>query len=309
MTRVSVLRAGLLTTVQDAGRWGFQHYGVPVSGPMDPWSHRLANVLVGNAATAATLEVTGTGPDLTFEAPASAAITGARFRGELDGARWMSPVVLRVRAGSRLTFGERIAGFRGYLAVSGGFDVPAVLGSRATDLRSRLGGFRGRSLRDGDELPLGRGSANVVGTVPADADWMFSARPCRLRVLPAPETGSRADMAFEALTHGSFTVSPRSDRMGYHLTGSNVRLDSGRRVSGPVATGVIQLPPSGEPVLLMADRQTTGGYALVAVVIAADIPRAGQLGPGDRVEFEPCGPESALRAMIAREQALLAMSL
>jgi antagonist of KipI len=307
MTRVAVLRAGLLTTVQDDGRWGFQHLGVPVSGPMDRWSHRLANLLVANSETATTLELTGTGPELAFDGATSIAVTGARFRGELDGRPWISPVVLRPEGPCRVIFGERLAGFRSYLAISGGFDVAPVLGSRATDLRSRLGGFRGRALRDGDSLSLVSGGGHEPRVVPKDAGWMLSETACRLRVIRGPEPGRAADAAFEALLSGSFAISPRSDRMGYHLLGSRVVLDAGRRVSGPVATGVIQVPPSGEPVLLMADRQTTGGYAVVATVITADLPRAGQLGPGDRVEFEATEPDTALRALIASEQALLAL--
>jgi biotin-dependent carboxylase-like uncharacterized protein len=269
--------------------------------------HRLSNLVLGNSDTAATLELTGTGPDLTFEASTSVAVTGARFRGELDGRSWVSPVVLRVPAAGRITFGERLAGFRGYLAVAGGFDVPSVLGSRATDLRSRVGGICGRALRDGDALPVLPQTANAIRMLPRDAGWMLPERPCRLRVLRGPEAGPVADAAFEALVNGSFIVSPRSDRMGYHLTGTHVRLDRGRLVSGPVATGLIQVPPSGDPVLLMADRQTTGGYAIVAAVITADLPRAGQLGPGDKVEFQACEPEAALRALISSEQALLAV--
>ena len=306
MTRVTVLRAGLLTTVQDEGRWGFQHYGVPVSGPMDRWSHRLANLLVGNPETATTLEITGTGPDLRFHAPTLIAVTGARFRGDLDGRPWTSPMVLRAPAGARVTFGERLEGFRAYLAVGGGFDVPAVLGSRATDVRSRLGGFRGRGLRAGDELPLLPPTGEIARPVPVGAAWMLHERPCSLRVVRGPEHGSRIDAAFEALLAGSFAISPRSDRMGYHLTGSPIRFETGRRVSSAVATGCVQVPPSGEPVLLMSDRQTTGGYAVVAAVIAADLPRAGQLGPGDRIVFQACEPDVALRALIASERALLA---
>jgi len=308
MVRITVQRAGLLTTIQDEGRWGHQSAGVPVSGPMDPWSHRLANLLVGNGRDAATLEVTGSGPDLRFEQPASLAITGAQFSGVLDGRRWTSPVALDVRAGSRLAFGERLRGMRAYVATGGGFDVPLVLGSRATDTRSRLGGVGGRAVRDGDCLHArGGGHRSPAPRVVENAAWVLPADPTRLRVSRGPEQGGSADAAFERLLSGSFTVSPRSDRMGYHLAGTPVTVDAEARISGPVATGVIQAPPSGEPVLLMSDRQTTGGYPIVAVVIAADLPRAGQLGPGDRVVFETCTPGEAVHALIVQEQMLLAM--
>ena len=307
MTRVVVYRAGLLTTIQDEGRWGHQAAGVPVSGPMDGWSHRLANLLVGNGRGAPALEVTATGPDLRFEGPATIAIAGARFAGEIDDRRWSSPVVLEARAGSRLTFGARQHGLRAYIAAGGGFDAPLVLGSRATDVRSRLGGIAGRPLRDGDSLHVLGTAHAATRSVPPDAGWMLSAEPCRLRIMRGPEPGRAAEEAYEALLSSVFTVSPRSDRMGYHLAGAAVPIDAAPRISAPVATGVVQVPPDGAPVLLMSDRQTTGGYAPVAAVITADLPRAGQLGPGDRVAFDACEAEAALLALIASERTLLAL--
>ena len=308
MVRITVQRAGLLTTIQDEGRWGHQSAGVPVSGPMDAWSHRLANLLVGNGRDAATLEVTGTGPDLRFEQPVPLAVTGARFSGTLDGRRWTSPVALDARAGSRLVFGERLQGMRAYVAAGGGFDVPLVLGSRATDLRSRLGGVGGRAVRDGDRLRARGGGHLTAATRPLPAAaWMLPSDPARLRVRRGPEPSAAADAAFERLLADPFTILPNSDRMGYRLAGTPVMVDSSARISGPVTTGVVQAPPSGEPVLLMSDRQTTGGYPIVAVLIAADLPRAGQLGPGDRVVFEACEPGEAVHALIALEQTLLAM--
>lgn len=307
--RIHVERAGLLTSIQDSGRWGYQAAGVPVAGPMDGWSHRLANLLAGNEASDATLEITATGPDLTFESPVLVAVAGAEFEGTLDGESWTTPAVLKPRAGSRLVFGRRGRGLRAYLAVARGFDVPAVLGSRATDLRSRLGGLEGRALRDGDTLltrPGGPPRRMGFRAAPP-APLLPDTGGCRLRVLPALEPpGVDAD-AVAALTRGPFTVSPASDRMGYRLVGAAVPVDPSPRLSGPVVTGAIQVPPSGAPVLLMAERPTTGGYPIVAVVIGADLPLAGQLGPGDRVSFEPCRPEAALAARIARERPLLAL--
>jgi biotin-dependent carboxylase-like uncharacterized protein len=308
MVRITVQRAGLSTTIQDEGRWGYQCTGVPVSGPMDGWSHRLANLLIRNTRDAATLEVTGSGPDLRFEQPALVAIAGARFAGTLDGRLWTSPVVLEPRAGSRLAFGERQLGMRAYVAAAGGFVVPPVLGSRATDVRSRLGGLDGRPVREGDWLHARGGTDRPVAPRALEqTSWVLPSDPTRLRVLRGPEPGPAADAAFERLLSAFFTVSPQSDRMGYRLSGTSVAVDAVPRISGPVATGVIQAPPSGEPLLLMSDRHTTGGYPIVAVVITADLPRAGQLGPGDRVAFEACGPGAAVHALIATEQILLAL--
>lgn len=307
--RIHVERAGLLTSIQDSGRWGYQAAGVPVAGPMDTWSHRLANLLAGNEASAPTLEITGAGPDLTFESPGLVAIAGAEFEGTLDGEPWAVPALLKPRAGSRLIFGRRGRGLRAYLAVAGGFDALPVLGSRATDLRSRLGGIEGRAVRDGDTLltrPGGTGRRGRFHATPP-SPMLPDAGGCRLRVLPAlEEPGVDAD-AVAALTRGPFTLSPASDRMGYRLMGAAVPVDPSPRLSGPVVTGAIQVPPSGAPVLLMAERPTTGGYPIVAVVIGADLPLAGQLGPGDRVSFQVCRQDAALAARIARERPLLAL--
>ncbi len=308
MRALAVHRAGLLTTIQDEGRWGHQASGVPVSGPMDWWSHRLANLLVGNPREAATLEVTGVGPSFSITSEATVAITGARFHGQLDGVPWTSPVVLQARAGARFVFGERVAGLRAYVAVSAGLDVPPVLGSRATDVRSGLGGLNGRPLRDGDSVPLGALPARrTISPIPGGADWMLPSGTARLNLLRGPDDGPNAAAALDALTSMTFAVSQRCDRMGYHLDGGLVPIDAEPRLSAPVATGVVQVPPSGQPVLLMADRQTTGGYAPIGAVIAADLPVAGQLGPGDRVCFVPCDVASALRQLVAREQVLLAV--
>jgi biotin-dependent carboxylase-like uncharacterized protein len=308
MRSLAVHRGGLLTTIQDEGRWGHQASGVPVSGPMDSWSHRLANLLVGNPREAATLEVTGAGPSFSLTSEATVAITGARFRGELDGMPWTSPVVLQAMAGARIVFGERVVGLRAYVAVSGGLDVPRVLGSRATDVRSGLGGLNGRPLRDGDAVPLGAlPPRRSAPRIPGGADWMLPRGIARLSLLRGPDEGPNSAAALDALTSMTFTVSQRSDRMGYHLDGGFVPIDAEPRLSAPVATGVVQVPPSGQPVLLMADRQTTGGYAPIGAVIAADLPVAGQLGPGDPVCFVPCDLATALRQLVAREQVLLAV--
>jgi antagonist of KipI len=303
--RIRVERAGLLTTVQDSGRWGHQSLGVPVSGPMDGWSHRLANSMLGNPPSAATLEITGLGPSLVFEAPSVVAIAGAEFRGDVDGQQWTAPAVLEVGAGAQFTCRDRRRGLRAYIAVPGGFRVPLVLGSRATDLRSGFGGHEGRALRDGDALFAERAAAGITphaGPVPAPE--LPREDVTRLRILPGPDEDAAA--AFDALAGGVFTVSHQSDRMGYRLGGASIRLERRARISAPVAMGVIQVPPSGDPILLMAERQTTGGYAAIAAVISADLPLAGQLGPGDRVSFEPCGMDAAISSLIARERLLLA---
>ncbi len=307
LRRVTVVRAGLLTTIQDTGRWGHQSSGVPVAGPMDPFSHRLANALVGNGRDAAALEITLAGPELRFEHDVRLAFTGADLEPALDGAPLPMNRVVIGRAGSVMTFGARRRGARGYLALGGGVSVPAVLGSRATHVVSGLGGVEGRALRAGDTVLLGADTphARARSVVPGPPIGVSAAR---LRVLPGPQQDLFPPAALDLLQRTRFVVAPESDRMGYRLSGGRLpTIGRGEMVSTSTFTGGIQVPPSGTPVLLMADRQTTGGYPQLATVITADLPAAGQLAPGDEVQFEVCTYRDAIAALVRQEGILLAV--
>ena len=310
MTTGAILarRPGLLTTVQDLGRWGHQDSGVPVAGPMDTVSHRLANLLVGNDAGAATLEVTLIGPELEFDTAGMIAICGAEFDITADGHAVPIGVSRRVEAGTRLQFGRRHAGARAYVAVAGGVQVPPVLGSRATHLVSHMGGHEGRALAAGDRLTILSGAADRPvrrGTGPL----LPASQRARLRVLPGPQVEWFESAAVTTLTSVSFRVSPRSNRMGYRLEGPPLpRRRHDEPISEPLAFGALQVPPAGEPILLMADRQTAGGYPKLANVISADLPLAGQLAPGDFIEFALCSRQEAAAALIARERPLLRLA-
>ncbi len=302
---IAVIRPGLLSTVQDLGRWGHQACGVPVAGPMDTYSHRLANVLVGNDGLAATIEVTLIGPELEVDSAATMAVAGAAFDVECDGVPVSTNMSFATRAGSRIRFGRRQAGARAYLAVAGGILTPPVLNSRATHLVSHMGGAEGRALAAGDVLPIARlirrpAGRRAIGLMLPRAGF------ARLRVLPGPQADWFAAEATAAFCNVSFRVSPRSNRMGYRLDGPPLacrRQDE--PVSEPVAFGSIQVPAAGQPILLMADRPTAGGYPKIATVIAADLPIAGQLAPGDAIEFELCTRQQAATALIGRERELL----
>jgi antagonist of KipI len=301
-----VHRPGLLTTVQDLGRWGYQSAGVPVTGPMDTWSQRLANLVLGNPENAPVLEVTVTGPLFECDADVWLAITGAPFGIRVGQEDVRSPRVLHAGAGTTIDLLECLAGTRAYIAVPGGFDVPVVLGSRSTDLRGGFGGCAGRAIRSGDRLQHGAASVRVrAREVRTAAEAPARDVVTRLRVLRGPWQDPRADRVFAQLLGGSFRISSRSDRMGYRLEGGAVdRLTTASLITAPTTMGLVQVPPSGEPILLMADRQTTGGYAGVAVVIAADLPRAGQLGPGHSIAFDSCTPDEAHRALVDSEAQL-----
>ncbi len=306
---VSVVKPGMLTTVQDQGRWGFQSRGVPVAGPMDPVSHRLANALVGNHREAATLEVTLLGPELEFDDERLVAVAGAEFVLTLDGRPTPANAPFIVAAGSRLRFGARGRGARAYLAVSGGIAVAPTLGSRATHLVSSMGGLDGRALVAGDRLPLGD-SSRTSGTAlaPQTATVALPDHHARIRVLAGPQVERfRAD-ALDVLQSSPYTIAQNSDRMGFRLEGPRLpHLASADIISDATPLGVLQVPASGQPILLMADRQTAGGYPKIATVIAADIALAGQLGPADTMSFVVCTPAEAMAALIAQERALMAI--
>jgi KipI family sensor histidine kinase inhibitor len=303
-----VTRPGLFTTVQDCGRWGHQSSGVPVSGALDLLSHRMANALVGNDGAAATIEVTLSGPELRMDGDATIAISGADLGATCDGASVPLDTATRVRRGATLRFGERRGGARAYVAVDGGIAVPSILGSRATHAGTALGGLDGGPLTAGDRLPLGPRRTDAMPRRRVSIGVLSRAGGARVRVLPGPQDDCFADDAFEALERTRFSIAPQSNRMGYRLVGARVPRRTGDdMISDATFVGAIQVPSSGEPILLMADRQTTGGYPQIATVISADLPLAAQLAPGDWIEFTVCSRADALAALVAQEGKLLAI--
>jgi len=305
MDALSILRPGMFTTVQDLGRWGYQSRGVPVSGAMDWYSHRLANRLLGNDPAMATLEITLMGPHLRFETNTAFVITGAEFRLTLDEAPVEMNRVVESESGAILKFGERLRGARAYVAIAGGVEVPEVLGSRSTHVLTGIGGFDGRVLKTGDTLRIGvtkgargKGQGVITKNEKIGSDPLFTSGGAKLRVIPADAR------LFAQLASQRFRVSPQSDRMGYRLEGASIAGWPGELISTAVPTGAIQMPPTGQPILLMNDHATTGGYVMAGAVITADLPVAGQLAPGDWIEFEACSIETANAELRRREAAL-----
>jgi antagonist of KipI len=304
VTALVVLRPGLLTTVQDLGRWGHQDAGVPVAGPMDLYSHRLANRLVGNDEAAAALEVTLIGPELQARGDVICAVTGAVFELFAADQRVECGAVFQVPAGSRLRFGRRVAGTRATVALRGGIDVPPVLGSRATSIVSAMGPFGGRQLAAGDVLPVG-GDTATGRPAAAGRGLTLPSGGARLRAIAGPHSSRFPSAALERFFSGRFTVTPQSNRMGYRLEGPELPHGSDADIlSEATPLGSVQVPKSGQPILLMADRQTTGGYPKIATVIAADTPLAAQLAPGDWVQFAPCTRAEAVDALNRLERRL-----
>lgn len=280
--RLEVLRPGLQTTVQDVGR-RVRALGVPGGGAADPVALRLANALVGNPADAAALEITLAGPTLRFGSEALVALCGAPFEAALEGQPFPPERAVTVQGGQTLTLGGTARGMRAVLAVRGGLDGQEVFGSRSTDLRSGFGGLEGRALRAGDHLTW----APLPPVIPPRAflapDLLTPTGPdVTLRVLPTPEA---TPGLLAALTQRDFTVSGQADRMGVRLSEDVPAPRDPGRISLPNVPGAVQLPPDGRPILLLPDAGTHGGYPTPLIVASVDLPRLGQLRPGDRVRF------------------------
>lgn len=302
----TVIGPGLLTTIQDAGRPGARHLGVPRSGAADLVSFALANIAVGNPWSAPALECALAGPTLRFERSVRLALAGADMGAALDSRpveRWRA---VDAQAEQKLELGGARLGARCYIAVAGGFAADRFLASAATFAPGGLGGFDGRALDAGDALSSEDAPAQAEIEAPAalrqpiSADWV-------LRATPGPE-GDRLDAASQRALFGSpFVVGRDASRMGARLDGPALQFRSRSRMeSGPVFPGVIQCPEGGAPILLLADAQTTGGYPRAAQVIAADLPAAGQMRPGDRVWFRETGVEAARRITAGRRRLIAA---
>ncbi|PYK18881.1 MAG: urea amidolyase [Verrucomicrobia bacterium] len=289
---VIVERAGFLTSVQDLGRTGFREFGVSLGGALDCFGLRVANLLVGNDEGAAGLEITLGGLQLRFEDERVVAWCGAGFDVRIGSRTLPAGHAGLVSAAEKLKIGGPKVGCRSWLSISGGIHVKPVLGSRSTDLRGGFGGFEGRSLRDGDVLPLGMwpGSptpATGVSSWTASHDWVSPAKPKPiLRFIRGIDWSRFNDVTIHRFTDQKFAVSPDSDRMGVRLEGPELkRIDESDLISEAVAPGTIQVPPSGKPILLLRDCQTIGGYPKMAHVITVDLGVAAQLRAGDRVRF------------------------
>jgi biotin-dependent carboxylase-like uncharacterized protein len=282
---IRVIEPGPQTTVQDGGRRGQLRYGIPPSGPVDARSFSLGNRLVGNADGAAGLEFTLIGPRLRAETSCTIAVTGAESPVTVNDAPAAAWTTLTLAAGDVVRIGPARSGVRGYVAFAGGIEVPAVLGSRATYLRGRLGGLEGRALRRDDVLRLGaagpvRRRAMAARAIP---DWR--AEPV-LRVVLGPQADRFTDEGVAAFLAGAYEVLPQSDRMGARLSGPRITHARGHDIiSDGIPLGAVQVPGDGQPIVLLVDRQSTGGYTKIATVCSFDIPRVGQAKPGQRVRF------------------------
>lgn len=318
-----VLRGGPLTLFQDLGRWGFQRHGVPVGGAMDEVSARVANLLVGNAPGEAVLEITLQGPSLVFDSDCLVALCGARFAVHAGGCPVLPDRPVRLAAGTVLEIGAAAAGCRGYLALAGGWALEPVLGSCSTFAPGGFGGWLGRGLRRGDQVPV-RGaeatrlegwSAQPGQTGMASPRWsvrppvvLQEGRPARVRFLPGLHWNAFPAQSRKAFTTQRYRVGARSDAMGCRLEGLPLPgPDLPDLPSAGVTYGTLQVPPDGQPIVLMAHRHTTGGYPRLGEVIAADLPLLAQMRPGDTLGFDIVTTEEAESLYRRREAAMQAL--
>ena len=307
---ITVLNPGLLTTVQDQGRTGYQQFGVSVSGVMDPRSAALANILAGNDQGEAVLECTMMGPQLRFDRANVVAITGGDLGPTLDGKPLPGYQAVAVRAGQLLKFTAPKAGCRCFIAFAGGLDIPLTMGSRSTYMKAKIGGFQGRKLEKGDQI----GFRAPVETLPRMEDRRLSPefvpRPVQtLRGVIGPQDDAFTDAGLQTFLSETYTVTPEFDRMGCRLDGPAIaHRDSGDIISDGIAFGAIQVPSAGTPIIMLADRQTTGGYTKIAAVITADFRVLAQLKAGDKVRFVQVPVEYAQYLLLSQRSALKALS-
>lgn len=298
---LKILRAGLATSLQDLGRSGWRQYGISVSGVLDAPSMQTANLLVGNAPESAVLEIVLGQFKAHFARDGWIALTGAACNAELDGKAVWTGWRLPVRKGQTLTLSMPVRGMRSYLAIHGGFDVPPMLGSLSTDLKAGFGGWQGRKLEDGDELPLGKPTRTFAKA--AGVRQLLWGN--RIRALPGPEYSEFSRESQEAFWRTGWKLSPQSNRMGYRLQGRVLTRSTDRELlSHGLVPGVVQVPPNGQPIVLMADAQTTGGYPRIACVIEADLYHLAQIRLGDPIHFIHCTLEEAMQAKLQQQRAL-----
>lgn len=286
MEMFRVVEPGPFTTIQDLGRYGFQQFGIPVSGALDLFSCRVANLLVGNPENAAVLEITFIGPKLEALSEGVVALTGADMPLHVNGKSRALWEAIPVKAGDRISLKAAAKGVRAYLAVSGGVLVPEVMGSRSTCIGGRFGGMKGRALAAGDILE--RGAAHVpyaMLRLPDEFRPEFRSE-ITLRALPGPQD-DYFDKGLELFLSSQFTVTPQADRMGYRLDGPVITLKEGMPtsiISEPHVPGAVQVPPDGRAIIVLVE-QTVGGYAKIATVVSADLNILAQARPGHRVRF------------------------
>ncbi|MGM9573190.1 MAG: biotin-dependent carboxyltransferase family protein [Hominicoprocola sp.] len=304
---ITILNPGLLTTVQDFGRIGYQQFGVPVSGVVDPRAMSIANILVDNPEDEAVLECTMLGPQIRFDAPNAIAITGGDLGPTIDNQPIPNYAAIRVEAGQVLRFAGLRSGCRAYIAFAGGLDIAPVMGSRSTYMKAKIGGVEGRKLQKDDVIKFRKPNPDLRGLNIRHISPEFVPRlEYKIRVVLGPQDDMFTEHGIETFLSESYIVTPEFDRMGCRLDGEIIehKGESGDIISDGIAFGAIQVPTAGKPIIMLSDRQTTGGYTKIANVISADFRILAQLKAGDRVRFAQVSIAAAQDALLTQRAAL-----
>lgn len=287
MSKIKIVKAGLFTTIQDKGRWGYQRFGMSVAGAMDHFATRVANMLVGNDEYAAVLEGTYLGPEIIFDCDEVIAITGTNMKPKINGEAIEMWTSIPVNAGDKLTFSGVLRGLRCYIAFSRGLDVPDIMGSKSTFTRGNVGGFEGRKLANNDEITLGERKLDSTGSYLPKKYIPLYEKDQIIRVVMGPQDDHFTDEAIETFLNSSFKITSEADRMGYRLEGPKiVHKTVADIISDGIVFGSIQVPGHGSPIVMMADRATTGGYTKIATAITPDLSVLAQMSPGGSMNFK-----------------------
>jgi antagonist of KipI len=296
---ITILQSGAFTTIQDQGRWGYQAYGMPIAGAMDRYACQVANLLVGNPMNAAVIEMTGTGASFKFDEEQMVAVCGGDMQGLLNNIPVFNWSSFKIPRRGELRFSGAVSGYRTYLAVRGGFDVPMVLASRSTCTPAKVGGYEGRMLRQGDVLHIGQDYDFAVqpGTLTELYIPQYT-ESIQLRVILGPQDDMFSQGALDTFFGKSYKVTEQSDRTGYRLKGPKIKhMGKADIISEAIWLGAIQIPADGMPFIMTADHQTTRGFAKLGSVIQVDLAKLAQAGPGDSIRFILSTEEEAIAAL------------
>ncbi|MCP3738475.1 biotin-dependent carboxyltransferase family protein [Rossellomorea sp. BNER] len=317
---LKIKKPGLLSSIQDLGRYGFQKHGVIASGVMDPLAHRISNLLVGNDENEPTIEITLLGPVMEFTETTLISICGANMNATIDGQPAPLWRTILIKKGSELRIGQSRQGCRAYIAIAGGINVPSIMNSKSTYLRAAIGGYQGRALKAEDELQPGKiGSISkkiiqaltpLLDNTPfTEMEWTVASELISIhhkKPFIRVTAGRQYDLFSKDSLHNffnkSFNISSQSDRMGYRLEGPKLELQNEEEmISEAVSFGTIQVPSNGNPIILLADRQTTGGYPKIAQIVTVDLPYVAQLKPGDRIAFKEITVKESQKLYLEQE--------
>jgi len=288
MTAIKIIKHGMYTTIQDLGRYKYQKSGMPVAGAMDSFSLRVANMLAGNKDDEACIEITLLGPELQFDSEALISVTGGNLEPKINGKDMDMWSGVKVFGGDVLTFGAIKSGCRSYIAAKGGIDVPYIMGSKSTYVRGKIGGLEGRALKAGDEIKVGlpQNAHPSIVKLPEELIPSYNGE-VTVRVVMGPQDEYFTKEGLDTFLGSQYEVTNEADRMGYRLAGPKINHKSGADIiSDGITMGSVQVPGHGAPIIMMADRQTTGGYTKIATAITPDINFVGQLKPKDMIRFK-----------------------